>query len=210
MVDFDLWISFVMTVGLLVFTPGPSVLLASANSLNHGFKNTVGTILGDLSANLIQMILAAAGLASLLMASGEIFLLMKWAGVIYLIAIGVKKFFSRSNFLPTQVNKTRSSFRRLYFQGFLVSASNPKAIIFFSALFPVFIHPGWPFIPQLAILALTFILLDGFSLLLYAYFARRMQRVLADQKRLGWLNRIVGSLLIGSGVFLSFVRRSNA
>ena len=209
MMDLDLWTSFVMTVGLLAFTPGPSVLLVSANSLGHGFKNTLGTILGDLSANLVQMMLATAGLASLLMASGEMFLLMKWAGVIYLIAIGVKKFFSKGHSVPVSVDRSRSSFRRFYLQGFLVSASNPKAIIFFSALFPVFIHPGLAFIPQIATLALTFILLDGLSLLLYARFAMQMQRILADRQRLGWLNRIVGSLLIGSGIFLSFVRRSH-
>ena len=155
------------------------------------------------------MLLAAAGLASLLMASGEMFLLMKWAGVIYLIAIGVKKFFSKGNPMPTPLHKARTPFRRLYLQGFLVSASNPKAIIFFSALFPVFIHPELAFIPQIAILALTFILLDGLSLLLYARFATRMQRILADRQRFHWLNRIVGSLLIGSGIFLSFVRRSH-
>ena len=75
--DFTLWISFVGTVLILALTPGPSVLLATANSMKYGVKKTSGTIFGDLSANLLQIILASAGLAAIVVSSGEIFHLIK-------------------------------------------------------------------------------------------------------------------------------------
>jgi len=209
MINFDLWISFVATVIILAITPGPSVLLATANSMNHGLKNTLGTILGDLSANLIQIFLASVGLASILLASNEIFQLMKWVGVGYLIYMGVRKWIN--NETPLVLNKSNQgkSFLKLYSQGFLVSASNPKAIIFFAALFPVFIDPMLPFITQIIILAITFICIDGITLLIYAHFATRLKSHLQNKKKLYLQNRIIGSLLIGSGILLSFVRKSN-
>ena len=89
--DFTLWLSFVGTVLILVWTPGPSVLLATANSMKYGAKKTTGTILGDLTANLLQITLASAGLASIVISSGELFQVIKWLGVVYLVFMGVKK-----------------------------------------------------------------------------------------------------------------------
>lgn len=71
--NLTLLISFIGTVFIIAVTPGPSVLLASANSMNYGTKKTVGTILGDLSANAIQILLSSLGLASIVISSGEIF-----------------------------------------------------------------------------------------------------------------------------------------
>ena len=93
--DVTLWISFVGTVLIIGITPGPSVLLATANSMNYGAKNTLGTVFGDLSANTLQIILSSLGLASIIIASGEIFNLIKWIGVAYLVYMGVTKMISK-------------------------------------------------------------------------------------------------------------------
>ena len=89
------WFSFVATVTILVITPGPSVLLATANSMKHGSAKTIGTILGDLSANLCQIILASIGLASIVISSGSIFQIVKWCGVAYLVYMGIMKILSK-------------------------------------------------------------------------------------------------------------------
>ena len=93
--EFSIWIAYVATVTILVITPGPSVLLATANSMKYGANKAVGTILGDLSANLCQIVLASIGLASIVISSGELFQLIKWCGVAYLIYMCIMKIISK-------------------------------------------------------------------------------------------------------------------
>ena len=133
------WLAYVATVTILVITPGPSVLLATANSMKYGANKAIGTILGDLSANLCQIILASIGLASIVISSGELFQLIKWCGVAYLIYMGIMKIISKQEIHINSEKTNSRSFSKLYAEGFLMSAANPKAIIFFAALFPLFI-----------------------------------------------------------------------
>ena len=205
----ELWIAFVGTVTVLALTPGPSVLLAASNTMNYGMNKCVGTILGDLSANLIQIILASVGLASIIMASAELFILLKWAGVCYLIFMGVKKIFSSVDPIYYKNELKSKSFRTLYMEGFLVSASNPKAVIFFATLFPLFIDLNLNLIPQIVILAFTFLIIDGSSLLIYSRFASKFKSYLENSEKVHLQNRIVGGLLVFSGVMLSMVRRAD-
>ncbi len=206
--DFTLWASFAATAFILAITPGPSVLLATANSMKYGPKKTIGTILGDLSANLCQMILASAGLASIVTASGELFQVIKWCGVAYLIYMGIVKILSRPKLSLDQEKPRNSSFFKLYTEGFLMSAANPKAIVFFAALFPLFITETAPFLPQVMLLGSTYLALDGTSLLIYAQFAKRLKTYLENQQKIQLQNKIVGALLIFGGIMLSMIKRT--
>ncbi|MBL4604230.1 MAG: LysE family translocator [Flavobacteriaceae bacterium] len=169
--DLTTWISFVGTVLIIGITPGPSVLLATANSMNHGIKKTWGTILGDLSANTLQIILSSLGLATIVISSGEIFNLIKWIGVAYLIYMGIMKFVSNPKVGQFNKKEKEKSFLKLYSEGFFMSASNPKPIVFFAALFPLFINSNSVFIPQVVILGITYLAIDGICLLFYVNFA---------------------------------------
>ena len=206
--DFSLWLSFIGTVSILAFTPGPSVLLATANSMKYGSRKTVGTILGDLSANLCQIILASAGLATIVVSSGELFQAIKWLGVIYLIYIGIKKIVAKPKILQEQSSSDQRGFWNLIGEGFLMSAANPKAVVFFAALFPLFISDEHPFLLQIGILAVSFLLIDGISLLIYSHFATRLRSYLANSKKVHLQNKIIGSLLIASGMLLATVSKA--
>ncbi|WP_299531234.1 LysE family translocator [Ulvibacterium sp.] len=207
--EVTLWLSFVGTVLILAITPGPSVLLATANSMKYGKGKTVGTIAGDLTANLCQIILAAIGLATIVISSGALFQWIKWCGVAYLIYMGITKIISKPQ-IDLSTNKSKeSSFSKLFIEGFLMSAANPKAIVFFAALFPLFLNEANPLVPQMVILAITFLLIDGLSLFAYATFAEKLKSYLENQEKVHLQNKIVGGLLIVSGVLLSMVRRAN-
>lgn len=205
----ELWLSFVGTVLIIGITPGPSVLLATANSMSYGSKKTVGTILGDLSANSLQIILSSAGLASIVISSGEVFSFIKWIGVGYLIYMGISKIMSKPITGNFQQKKKERSFFKLYQEGFLMSASNPKAIVFFAALFPLFINEQYAFVPQVLILGGTYLAIDGICLFIYVKFASKLKQYLEDKEKVHLQNKIVGSLLIFSGVMLSLVKRTN-
>lgn len=207
--EMTLWLSFVGTVLILVITPGPSVLLATANSMKYGKGKTLGTIAGDLSANLCQIILASAGLATIVVSSGEVFQFIKWCGVAYLIYMGIMKIAYKPRIDLSSDKKENGSFAKLFLEGFLMSAANPKAIVFFAALFPLFLNQTNPLLPQIAILAISFLVLDGLSLVTYAVFAERLKSYLENQEKVHLQNRIVGGLLILSGIMLSMVKRTN-
>ena len=207
--ELTIWISYVLTVAILTITPGPSVLLATANSMKYGASKTRWTILGDLSANFCQIILASVGLVTIVISSGALFQFIKWCGVAYLVYMGVTKIISKPDLKldeKTIINRTNAS---LFSEGFLMSAANPKAIVFFAALFPLFINPALPFLPQISILALTFLVLDGLSLLIYVQFAERLKEYLENQEKVHLQNKIVGILLIISGLMLSMVKKTN-
>lgn len=207
--DLTIWLSYVGTVLIIGITPGPSVLLATANSMNHGVKKTIGTILGDLSANTLQIILSSLGLASIVVSSGEIFNFIKWIGVGYLIYMGITKFISNPKIGKFYKKNSKKSFFKLYSEGFFMSASNPKPIVFFAAFFPLFIDQSSAFVPQAVILGITYLAIDGICLLTYVNFTSKLKKYLENKEKMNLQNRIIGTLLVLSGIMLSTIKRTN-
>jgi threonine/homoserine/homoserine lactone efflux protein len=205
--NFELWLSFAATFAILAVTPGPSVLLATANGMNYGKRKAVGTILGDLSANTLQILAASLGLATIILTSGEVFNTIKWLGVAYIVYIGVKKFMAAPGNGVLKEKEGEKGFFKLYSEGFLMSASNPKAIVFIAAFFPLFIDESLPFAPQVFFLGLTYLIMDGACLLTYVHFADRLKDYLENKAQVNLQNKVIGGLLILSGVMLAMVRR---
>ena len=196
------WFAYVTTILILMSTPGPSQILMLSNSLTHGYRKSLATMAGDLTANLLQMLVAAAGLVTLIQASYSFFRFVKWAGVAYLVYLGVRLFLKSQPVTDThQSAGTGRSDRALYWQGFLTSATNPKAIIFFAALFPQFLIPTQPMAEQFVILSTTYLLIDGFLLLVYGGFASLISGFFREQGA-ARLNRVSGTLLIIAAILL--------
>jgi len=195
----DSWIIYVSTILVFMSTPGPSHLLMLSNSLGNGFKRSTATAAGDLSANFLQMIVASAGLASLLQSSQDLFVWVKWAGVAYLVYLGLKLILSPVR--DGAADRAQRSIRSLYWQGFITSAANPKAVIFFAALFPQFITPGEALLPQFAVLSASYLLIDGAFLCCYGKFAELISRKL--HSAVGQhMNQVSGALFILAAVLL--------
>lgn len=196
----EVWLVYFGTVLAFMFPPGASHILMLSNSIGSGFKKSIATACGDLTANFLQMTAASIGLAATLQSSQQIFEVIKWAGVVYLIYSGLKLFFSNQSSLKASQPRTIPS---LYWQGFITSASNPKAIIFFAALFPQFISASEPLLPQFIALSITYLVVDGLFLCFYgksaAFFAKRFQ-----SKMRQYFNKISGSLLIVAAIILAF------
>lgn len=196
----ELWLAYVTTVLILMSTPGPSHLLMLSNSLGNGFNRSLATATGDLSANIVQMTVASLGLVSLIHSSQEFFVVIKWVGVSYLIFMGVVKF--RKRFDPSVAVRSRvRTLRSLYWQGFMTSAANPKAVIFFAALFPQFVNPAARTGQQFVILGVTYLIIDACFLTIYGGFAgwieARFRRHVGHH-----MNQISGALLVGAAILL--------
>ena len=200
--SFEVWILYILTVLALMSTPGPSQLLMLSNSGAHGFRRALSTAAGDLSANALQMLAAGLGLAAILAASGTALSVIKWAGVIYLIWLGIRMI-RRANPEGPEATKSRQavSLRSLWLQGFVTSASNPKAVVFFAALFPQFISADFAFWPQFLILSATYIVIDGLFLSAYGASASWIASRFKGTARL-WIERMGGGFMIGAAILL--------
>ncbi|MEM7074323.1 MAG: LysE family translocator [Pseudomonadota bacterium] len=177
--------------------PDTSQLLIISNALRHGLRRSLATIAGDLSANVIQMTLAAFGLTAVIAASADALWVVKWLGVAYLAWIGLKLLFSRAEDGPL----VPAPPGRLFRQGFVTSSANPYAVVFFAALFPQFIDTTAPVLPQLLILGGTYLVVDGVILVLWGWTATRtLGRVRALTGV--WVNRVSGMLMMGAAALL--------
>ena len=181
--------------------PDTSQLLIISNSARHGLRRSAYTIAGDLTANSLQMTAAAFGLAAVIATSASAFLWIKWIGVAYLIWIGVQLIRSGSQKNEVAANVSGQSFR-LYRQGFITSMANPFAVVFFGALFPQFIDLSQPVLPQLFILGVTYLVVDGVTLLLWGWLGVRAAKAL-QQFSFGLLNKICGGLMIAAAALLA-------
>lgn len=199
----ETWIAYVATVLLLMSTPGPSHLLMLSNAMANGFPRAVATAAGDLTANTLQILAAGLGLAAIVVASETVFLAVKWAGVAYLVWMGVRQILRASGGrVGGRIGEgARRSLQSLWWQGFLTSAANPKAVVFFAALFPQFLDPNAPLWPQILILGASYLVIDGAFLAAYGASAAWMARRFVGAAR-QWLERVSGGLLIGAAILL--------
>lgn len=181
--------------------PDTSQLLIISNSIRHGLRKSVFTVAGDLTANCLQMTGAAFGLAAIIATSASAFLWIKWLGVAYLVWIGVQLIRSKGDAQEFTATGSGQAFR-LFKQGFVTSMANPFAVVFFGALFPQFIDPTAPIFPQLLILGLTYIVIDGAILLLWGWLGLRAVTAF-KRASTGTINTFCGGLMIAAATLLA-------
>ena len=199
---FDTWWLYLVTLLIFMSTPGPSHLLMISISMTNGPRRSLATAAGDLSANTIQIALAGTGLATLLMASQFGFSVIKWLGVAYLVWIGIRQIMASFRQRAGMKTSKPASLKSLWFKGFITSAANPKAVVFFAALFPQFIDQDKPLIAQMFILGATYIVVDGLFLASYGKGAHWLASRVTQSGR-AWVDRAAGIGLIGTAVLLA-------
>jgi threonine/homoserine/homoserine lactone efflux protein len=202
------YLLYVAAVAVLIITPGPTMLMCMTNSLNHGARHAMTSVAGAATALVGVMLLSAMGLGALLATSESAFTVAKVAGAGYLIWLGIKTFRSDTVLRLDDGSVPPARRSSFYLQGFLVGASNPKAVLFFAAFFPQFLNPAAPVVPQFAILALTFICLEFTVLTLCALGVARLLPLLRSAGPVRWCNRVCGGLFALMGGLLLFTRRS--
>ena len=206
------WLLYVAAVLVLTMSPGPSVLMCISTSVNLGARKAFVVSLGSTSAIVCIMVLSMLGLGAVLAASETLFGVLKWAGAAYLAYLGIRSLLSRSTEIAVegQQSASQASNRQVFGQGFLVGASNPKALLFFGALFPQFIDPTAPQAPQLLVLGLTFVFFELLWLGIYALSAAKAKRWLGQPRRARLFNRATGVVFLAAGGLLASSRRPGA
>ncbi|MDP2504217.1 LysE family translocator [Oceanobacter sp. 3_MG-2023] len=204
--NIETWFYYSLAVLILTASPGPSVLLCMTKAVTEGFRNSMFTALGSLTAIVSIMTLSFSGLGVVIATSEVAFNIIKWSGAIYLIYLGYKSFASKQEtYKISEQEKTMSvvTKKSLYVGGFIVGASNPKAIVFFTALFPQFINTSESLLIQYWVFAITFAVMEISWLTIYSYLGAKSSNWLLKEGRAKYFNRITGGVFISAGVFLS-------
>ncbi len=201
---FDLYLGFVLATTILILIPGPNVSLIMANSIAHGTRYGLLTVIGTSAAIVVQLALTVLGLSATLGMLARWFEWVRWIGVAYLLWIGVRQWFAP----PVDLTRTRPqprSVRAIALRGFLISLTNPKTLLFYGAFFPQFLSPDVPFAPQVALLSVTFFVIAAGLDSVWALLAGRLRGLLAIRGTLR--NRLSGGFLIGAGIGLAIAHR---
>jgi homoserine/homoserine lactone efflux protein len=200
----DLYFGFVLATTILILIPGPNVSLIMANSIAHGTRYGLLTVIGTSSAIIVQLALTVLGLSATLGMLASWFEWVRWIGVVYLLYLGIRQWRAP----PVDLTRTRPqprSVRVIALRGFLISLTNPKTLLFYGAFFPQFLSPDVPFAPQVALLSVTFFIIAAGLDSAWALLAGRLRGLLAIRGTLR--NRLSGGFLIGAGVGLALAHR---
>ena len=165
---------FTQIILFLFITPGSPRILIVSYAIRYGLKKSIWTALGDITANTMQMVLVVFGIGSLLFAYPQIFSIIKWLGIIYLLYLAYELIQSHSKKILLEginVDKKKFSFFK---DGFIVAGLSPKAWIFIGTIFPTFIDFEKNYIIQFFILGISYITLDFITLMIYGLIADKI------------------------------------
>ncbi|MCE1117292.1 MULTISPECIES: LysE family translocator [Pseudomonas] len=204
-------LAFTLVAAIAIASPGPATLMAINNSLAHGQRSAVWSSVGNASGLFCLSAAAMLGLGALLASSEWLFNAVKILGAGYLFYLGAKQLLKKSAMLVEGIEegakKASPTPWKLYKSAFLTAVTNPKATMFFTALFPQFIDQGAALLPQFLILTTIFMALSLTSLSLYAALAARAKGVLTRPALSRWVSRVVGTTFIGFGAAILAMRR---
>ena len=198
--DVSLLILFALTFIPAVAIPGPNAAFAVAQSIKYGHRKAMLAPLGFAAATAIHVTLIFSGVGILLASHAELFILLKWIGVTYLLYMAYKAFKSK----PDQefVSNVEVSPLRIFSYSILVSLTNPKAILVGVLVFPLYIDGNAPFTPQAVAIGITAMLISFFVYSAYVMCAVSLANKL---KTINSSNRVVGSIYAGAGLALASV-----
>jgi len=203
----ELWFAFVIASGILLIIPGPTILTVISYSMAHGRRANVPLVAAVALGDSTALVLSLLGLGALLATSAFWFTVVKAIGGLYLLCLGVKLLRAGISSTELAAPAAPGSRRRLFANTYLVTALNPKSIVFFVAFLPQFISPNVSVTRQLWVLAVTFVAMATINATLYAVFAASVRRLLSLPQAQRRFNIAGGSVLSAAGLWALLARR---
>ncbi|WP_417451388.1 LysE family translocator [Kordiimonas sp.] len=207
--SFELWLSFAVTSAILVAIPGPTVMMVVSFALSQGKRSIPASTTGVMAGDFTAMTVSLLGAGAILAASATLFTLIKYIGAAYLVWLGLKMWrgAKAGEALP-EASKTLGRDRHVFWRCYIVTALNPKGMVFFTAFLPQFIDPTAALLPQFALLEATFIGLAGLNTVMWAMTAGSLRARFERPGFRATVDRVGGSFLIGAGILTAASRRA--
>ncbi|MGZ9894939.1 LysE family translocator [Bordetella bronchiseptica] len=197
----ETWLAYVGACAVLLVIPGPTILAVIGYAATHGRRARLPVVAAVALGDSTALLLSLAGLGALLAASAFWFTVVKSIGGLYLLYLGYQLLRAGVASAPEQPAAAAVSRWRLFANTYLVTALNPKGIIFFVAFLPQFLRADAPLAGQLWLLSATFVALATLNATLYAVFAGQARRLLRSPRAHQSFNLAGGSLLSGAGLW---------
>ena len=207
----DTWLAFFLACWLISLSPGAGAIASMSSGLNFGFRRGYWNAIGLQLALVLQIAVVAAGVGALLAASELAFALIKWFGVLYLLYLGWKQWVAPPSALatdPVDLRRGRPLALVLVLRGFVVNASNPKAIVFILAVLPQFLDTSRPLLAQYLLMTLTMVAVDLVVMAGYTGLAARVLKLLREPGQQRLLNRVFGGLFGAAATLLATLKQA--
>lgn len=197
------WLSYATISAANIVTPGPANLNTLRRALQLGFTPVLPTIFGNALGLAVGGILCAGSVATLVMTSGLLWTLFRWLGVAYLGGLGLKLMIKREPIILGKGVVQRVPPQLLFREAFFLAVTNPKALLFYLALFPQVLDPARSLWPQSTMLVLTYCGLSILSLSTYALLAEKVRNRFLTQARYDFFRMCSGLVLLGFAIMLA-------
>ncbi len=205
----EAWFAFAAASAIMLAIPGPTILLVVSYALGHGRKTALATVTGVALGDFTAMTASLFGLGAVLAASATLFTVLKWIGGAYLIWLGIKLWRAPviSEPMADNDNLPEKKSLKVFLHAYVVTALNPKSIVFFVAFVPQFLNPSQPFFGQMLIMEATFLVLATINASVYALAANAARGLIRKASVQRAVNRTGGTLLIAAGAVTAGYRR---
>jgi homoserine/homoserine lactone efflux protein len=205
----ETWLAFFVAAWAISLSPGAGAIAAMSSGLRHGLKRGYWTTIGLQLGILLQLAVVAAGIGALLAASRIAFESIRWCGVAYLLWLGIQQWRAGAGGALLLSDNARATTRRaLVLRGFLVNASNPKAVVFMLAVVPQFIDVAQSLPAQYFVIAATLVAVDLIVMGGYTGLAGKVLRLMREPRQVRLLNRVFGGLFVMVALALASFRRT--
>ena len=194
-------ISFFFAVLIFGVTPGPGVFAILARALISGARACIPLALGMTISDILYLIAACVGLAALATHWGEVFTMVRIVGAIYLVCLGWKMWNAPLDLKAVEQESSERG-RLSFLQGFLISASNPKVILFYIAFLPTFMELSAMTKKDITIAAFLTLVALMLGLMAIAIFASKARKIFKSESAVKSLNKSAGSIMVAAGVYL--------
>jgi homoserine/homoserine lactone efflux protein len=211
-VEWTVWLAFFAASWAISLSPGAGAVAAMSSGLSHGFRRGYWTTAGLILGIWTQVLLVGVGLGALVATSTTLFTAIKWAGVVYLVYLGVQQWRAPARPMVAGDDGVQGGAlarrRDLVLRGWMVNTINPKGTVFLLAVVPQFLALGQPLAPQYLVIALTLGFTDLVVMGGYTALAAKVLGALTDVRKIRLLNRGFGTLFVGAGLLLAGVKRA--
>jgi threonine/homoserine/homoserine lactone efflux protein len=209
MIDFQNFLLFAFASFMLNIAPGPDMLYVASRSAGQGLKAGIVSSLGISAGCVVHIAAAMLGISAILAQSSVAFNVVKWAGALYLIYIGIQSLRSKGGQFQISAEATKIPLRAIFQQGFVTNVLNPKVAIFFLAFLPQFVQPETGSAPlQILLLGLWFNFSGTSVLILVALLFGRVGDWLSRYPGfVRWQGKITGAILLYLSLRLAFLEK---
>ncbi len=202
----DIYLNYLLIAFLTITSPGAAILLAINNAMRMDLRAVLYSTLGNILGLLLLASVAMFGVGVLLKTSSIFFTILKWAGGAYLVYLGIGQMRNHHTHLTLAAKGHHQRYDQwaLFRKGFLVAATNPKPILFFSVIFPLFMDPARSTLMQFWIMTGTFLAISFMSLMTYGYLSIHTKAWFLDEAKLKGFYQVSGALFVMMGIGLAW------